>query len=176
MVKNIIIGFGKAGKTLAMELGKRGESTILIEKNPKMYGGTCINVACIPSKKLAELAKNKPADTDSSSYYKSAIQEKKNLIEKLNTGVRRQRFVINSAVVFLLSTIPYKTEWRYKEASHKVIALDAGHIGENLYLACEALGLGTCAIGAYDQDLIDELIEVDGEEEFTIYVFPVGRY
>ncbi len=108
------------------------------------------------------------------SIYK--ISSAENLIEKLNKGVRKQRFVINSAVVFLLSTIPYRTEWRYKEASHKVIALDAGHIGENLYLACEALGLGTCAIGAYDQDLIDELIEVDGEEEFTIYVFPVGRY
>lgn len=108
------------------------------------------------------------------SIYK--ISSAENLIEKLNKGVRKQRFVINSAVVFLLSTIPYRTEWRYKEASHKVISLDAGHIGENLYLACEALGLGTCAIGAYDQDLIDELIEVDGEEEFTIYVFPVGRY
>lgn len=108
------------------------------------------------------------------SIYK--ISSAENLIEKLNKGVRKQRFVINSAIVFLLSTIPYRTEWRYKEASHKVIALDAGHIGENLYLACEALGLGTCAIGAYDQDLIDELIEVDGEEEFTIYVFPVGRY
>lgn len=108
------------------------------------------------------------------SIYK--ISSAENLIEKINKGVRKQRFVINSAVVFLLSTIPYRTEWRYKEASHKVIALDAGHIGENLYLACEALGLGTCAIGAYDQDLIDELIEVDGEEEFTIYVFPVGRY
>lgn len=49
-VKNIIIGFGKAGKTLAQEFNARQEKTILVEKDPKMYGGTCINVACIPQR------------------------------------------------------------------------------------------------------------------------------
>ena len=52
-VKNIIIGFGKAGKTLAGYLGSIGEDTILIEKSKEMYGGTCINVGCIPSKKIS---------------------------------------------------------------------------------------------------------------------------
>ena len=51
-VTNIIIGFGKAGKTLANYLGNKGEKTILVEKSPNMYGGTCINVGCIPSKAL----------------------------------------------------------------------------------------------------------------------------
>ncbi|MDO5606823.1 MAG: FAD-dependent oxidoreductase [Capnocytophaga sp.] len=50
--KNIIIGFGKGGKTLAGYLAKQGESTAVIERLPKMYGGTCINVACIPTKSL----------------------------------------------------------------------------------------------------------------------------
>lgn len=85
-VKNAIIGFGKAGKTLAAELGKRGETTILIEKDPKMYGGTCINVACIPTKKLAELAKNKPSSVEDALYYKEAIAEKNRLIEALNNA------------------------------------------------------------------------------------------
>lgn len=83
-IKNIIIGFGKAGKTLAADLGHRGESTILIEKDPKMYGGSCINVACIPSKKLADLAKKKPDNVDNKEYYTQSIQEKKELIAKLN--------------------------------------------------------------------------------------------
>jgi probable pyridine nucleotide-disulfide oxidoreductase len=51
-----IIGFGKAGKTLAAKLGTLGYHVILIEKDPKMYGGTCINVACIPTKALVEQA------------------------------------------------------------------------------------------------------------------------
>ena len=82
-VKNIIIGFGKAGKTLAQDLGSRGESTILIEKDPNMYGGTCIAVACIPSKKLATLAYRRRDSDDSATYYKESIQEKKQLINQL---------------------------------------------------------------------------------------------
>lgn len=46
-VNNLIIGFGKAGKTLAGEFANQDESTILVEQSKKMYGGTCINVACI---------------------------------------------------------------------------------------------------------------------------------
>lgn len=44
----IVIGFGKAGKTLAAKLAKQGEKVALIEKDARMYGGTCINVGCIP--------------------------------------------------------------------------------------------------------------------------------
>ena len=49
---NIIIGFGKAGKTLAGTLAKHGEEVLIIEKDPNMYGGTCINVACLPTKNM----------------------------------------------------------------------------------------------------------------------------
>jgi nitroreductase len=45
---------------------------------------------------------------------------------------------------------------------YKVIALDAGHVCQNLYLACEAIGAGTCAIAAYNQTLVDVLLGVDG--------------
>ncbi|SLM31382.1 conserved hypothetical protein [Desulfamplus magnetovallimortis] len=85
-----------------------------------------------------------------------------------------QRFVASSAVTFFWTVIPYRTEWRYDLAAHKVIAIDAGHLCQNLYLACTSLGAGTCAIAAYDQDACDKLLGVDGEEEFTIYMAPVG--
>ena len=52
----MIIGFGKAGKTLANKLGENGESTVLVEKSKTMYGGTCINIACIPTKFLLSRA------------------------------------------------------------------------------------------------------------------------
>src|SRR5690625_2680852 len=84
-VKNVIIGFGKAGKTLAADLGNRGETTVLIEKDSKMYGGTCINVACIPSKKLADLAKKKPDNVDNAEYYTKSIQEKKEHTSELQS-------------------------------------------------------------------------------------------
>jgi len=86
-----------------------------------------------------------------------------------------QRFVALAAVVLFWTAIPARMEWRYDLAAHKVIAIDAGHVCQNLYLACESLGLGTCAIAAYQQEACDGLLGVDGDEEFTLYLAPVGR-
>lgn len=86
-----------------------------------------------------------------------------------------QPFVGAGAVTFIWTAIPYRMEWRYADASYKVIALDAGHVCQNLYLACEAIGAGTCAIAAYNQQSADRLLNVDGEEEFVIYMAPVGK-
>jgi SagB-type dehydrogenase family enzyme len=71
--------------------------------------------------------------------------------------------------------IPYRAEWRYHIAAHKAALLDAGHICQNLYLACEGIGIGTCAIAAYDQQKTDELIGVDGVAEYSVYMSPVGK-
>jgi SagB-type dehydrogenase family enzyme len=86
-----------------------------------------------------------------------------------------QGFVATAAAVFFWTVVPDRMEWRYDLAAHKVLALDAGHVCQNLYLACEAIGAGTCAIAAYHQEACDRLLGVDGEEEFTIYLAPVGR-
>ena len=102
-------------------------------------------------------------------------QEPDQLQERLVSAVRGQRFAGDAAVTFIWSAIPARTEWRYAEASYKVIALDAGHVCQNLYLACEAIKAGTCAIAAYDQELTDALIGVDESEEFSVYIAPVGR-
>jgi nitroreductase len=61
------------------------------------------------------------------------------------------------------------------QAAAKVIALDAGHVCQNLYLACEAIGAGTCAVAAYDQQAMDHILKVDGKDEFTIYLASVGK-
>lgn len=84
-VDNLIIGFGKAGKTLANYLGSKGEKTVLVEKSPVMYGGTCINVGCIPSKFLATCADRREfSELDDAEYYKKSMLNKKALISKLN--------------------------------------------------------------------------------------------
>jgi len=94
---------------------------------------------------------------------------------KLTEAALGQAFVGRAAVVFVWTAIPYRMEWRYGLAAHKVIALDAGHVCQNLYLACEAIGAGTCAVAAYHQQLMDRLVRVDGQEEFVIYLAPVGK-
>ncbi len=97
------------------------------------------------------------------------------LSERMIIASLNQSYPGRSAVTFIWTAIPYRMEWRYGLAAHKVIALDAGHVCQNLYLACEAIGAGTCAIAAYDQEELDELLGLDGEEEFAIYLAPVGK-
>jgi SagB-type dehydrogenase family enzyme len=104
------------------------------------------------------------------------VKEVEGLEEKANAATLGQVFVGNSAVTFVWSCVPYRGEWRYNITSHKAMLLDAGHVCQNLYIACEAVGSGTCAIAAYDQRLCDELIDVDGTEEFTVYLAPVAKY
>lgn len=105
-------------------------------------------------------------------FFMEASPNLPGLLTEANLG---QKFVGNSAVVFAWSCIPYRAEWRYLDHAHKNMLLDAGHICQNLYLAVEALGLGTCAIGAYDQAAMDALLELDGEDEYTVYLAPVGK-
>ncbi len=95
--------------------------------------------------------------------------------EDVAAACHGQAFAGECAVCFAWSAVPYRTEWRYGPVSHKVIALDAGHLCQNLYLACSASGMGTCAIGAYDQDAMDDLLGLDGDDEMVVYVAPVGR-
>lgn len=103
------------------------------------------------------------------------VKKEEDISNIVSEGANRQKFVRNAAVTFIWTCIPYRTEWRYAQRSYKIMLLDAGHICHGLYLSCEAIGLGTCAIASYNQDFMDKLIEVDGEEEFTVYMSPVGR-
>ncbi|HAP15570.1 MAG TPA: pyridine nucleotide-disulfide oxidoreductase, partial [Lactococcus sp.] len=75
VVKNLIIGFGKAGKTLAKSLARKGEAVAIVEQSPRMYGGTCINIGCIPSKSLI-------VNGQKGENFADAALQKVNLVEK----------------------------------------------------------------------------------------------
>ncbi len=98
-----------------------------------------------------------------------------NLKGRLLRAVFGQSYPAEAAVTFIWTAVPYRMEWRYGAAAYKVIAIDAGHVCQNLYLACEAIGAGTCAMAAYDQEAMDELLRIDGENEFAIYLASVGK-
>lgn len=78
-VQNIVIGFGKGGKTLAKFLAQRGEEVLVVERSTKMYGGTCINIACLPSKRLVTEAAR---GTDFAAAIQGKIQMVKQLRDK----------------------------------------------------------------------------------------------
>jgi len=102
-------------------------------------------------------------------------RHEENLAEHLVEAALGQPFFGKAPVTFIWTTLPYRMEWRYDIAAHKVIAIDAGHMCQNLYLACETVSAGTCAVAAYNQTLMDELVNVDGDDEFVIYMAPVGK-
>jgi SagB-type dehydrogenase family enzyme len=103
------------------------------------------------------------------------VCEVENMEKRLARACLGQIFVARGAVTFIWTTIPYRMEWRYSLAAHRVILLDAGHVCQNLYLACEAIQAGTCAVAAYDQEQLDELLNIDGLDEFSVYLAPVGK-
>lgn len=108
-------------------------------------------------------------------------EENPDYARELTEALNGQEFAGTAPVTFVWSVLPYRTEWRYGWQSHKYMLLDAGHVCENLYLACEAVGCGTCAIGSYNQELLDELLGFapgpSGEKdyEFAVYAAPVGK-
>lgn len=104
----------------------------------------------------------------------SAQEDPQALLDFAEESLCGQRWAAKANVVFYWSFVPYRSEWRYGIFAHKLIMADVGHVGENLYLACAALGLGTCGIGAYDQALCDKTFQLDGEEEYMVYTQTVG--
>ncbi|WP_130861415.1 FAD-dependent oxidoreductase [Bacilliculturomica massiliensis] len=89
----VIIGFGKGGKTLAGKLAAAGKTVAVIERSDRMYGGTCINVGCIPSKSLVKNAKQAAHNPEWSfeekaAFYAAAIEEKRGL----TTALRKKNF------------------------------------------------------------------------------------
>jgi len=95
--------------------------------------------------------------------------------KEVTNGCLGQRIAYNSAVNFIWTAVIERSKWKYLQRCYRYIYLDAGHIGQNLYLVGEALDLGVCTIGAIFDDELNELIEVDGENETCIYVGVVGN-
>jgi SagB-type dehydrogenase family enzyme len=85
-----------------------------------------------------------------------------------------QEFLGTASVCFVLSAIFQRTRWRYRERTYRYVLLEAGHVGQNLYLAATGMGLGACAVGAFLDELLNELLALDGQEEAVLYLISVG--
>lgn len=82
----LVIGWGKAGKTIAKKWAATGRSVAMVEKSPQMYGGTCINVACVPTKDLIVSAERRRPQDDPQEYFTQAVAGRDSLIGKLNAA------------------------------------------------------------------------------------------
>lgn len=108
----VIIGFGKGGKTMAGALGAAGKKVALIEKSDRMYGGTCINVGCIPTKSLvyrAGLAAAKGGSFEEmAAAYKAAMEQKEDLTARLR-GKNYQKLDSNPNITVIDGTASFQS-------------------------------------------------------------------
>lgn len=93
----------------------------------------------------------------------------------LTEACLKQPHVKNSAVTFFWAAVPLRMTWRYCQRGYRYMYLDAGHVCQNLYLLAESIRCGVCAIAAYDDDLVNHALGLDGEEQFAIYIATLGR-
>lgn len=95
--------------------------------------------------------------------------------ENLTTACLEQKQIFNSAVTFFWVAVVDRMMWRYPERGYRYLFLDAGHICQNLYLAAEAVDCGVCAIAAFDDDLLNPALGLDGETLFVAYAGSLGK-
>lgn len=86
-----------------------------------------------------------------------------------------QEHVYKAQATLLISLVYSRTFSKYSHRAYRYVNLDLGHIGQNVYLVATALGMGTCATGAFDDDSINELLDLDGRDEFIAMMYPVGK-
>jgi len=95
--------------------------------------------------------------------------------ERIMKACLDQRFILNAAMALILTAVRYRMMWRYTERGYRYMHLDAGHVIQNLYLCAEAIDSGVCAIAAFNDDVINEALGVDGVEQFTVYLGVLGK-
>ncbi|MBE7557634.1 SagB/ThcOx family dehydrogenase [bacterium] len=86
-----------------------------------------------------------------------------------------QPFAGEGACCFIWSAVAERMTSRYGDRGYRYLCMDAGHVCQNLYLACESIGAGCCAIAAYDDGACNQLLGLDGENEFVIYLAATGK-
>jgi SagB-type dehydrogenase family enzyme len=95
--------------------------------------------------------------------------------EQITTACKEQSHIRTSAVTFFWVADMERMAWRYSERACRYVLLDAGHVCQNLYLAAESINCGVCGIAAYDDDLLNAALGVDGKKEIAVYAATIGK-
>lgn len=95
--------------------------------------------------------------------------------QKVVDACNGQVFVGTSAATFIWTAVAKRMTWRYGERGYRYLHLDAGHVCQNLYLLAESINAGVCAVAAFDDDKLNKVLSLDGDEHFVVYVGTLGR-
>ena len=127
------------------------------------------------------LMANNVTGLDHGIYHFSVAESKLSLIregdysEEAARSCLSQPMLSKSGAVVFMTAVIERCRWKYHQRAYRYIYLDAGHIAQNLGLAAESMGLGSCPIGAFYDDEINAILGVDGVDETLLYGVTVGR-
>ena len=123
---------------------------------------------------------NRVENLEAGIYHYNVRQHSLELLRKGDFGAEaakaglNQDMIENGALALIWTAVIARSKWKYRERAYRYIYMDAGHIGQNAYLAAEALGLGCCTVGAFFDGEVDSLVGIDGEDEISVYLCAVG--
>ncbi len=103
------------------------------------------------------------------------VADRPDLPDELQQACLDQGMVTASAVTFIWTAVTYRMVWRYGQRGYRYLHLDAGHACQNLYLAAGSIGCGVCALAAFNDERLNDVLGIDGEEQFAIYVATLGK-
>ena len=127
------------------------------------------------------IAANNIEDVESGIYHYNI---KNHLLEEIKTGnfgdalahaALDQQICATASAVFIWTAIFERSKWKYNQRAYRYIYLDAGHIAENLALAAASINCGSCQVGAFFDDEINSIVDIDGVEESTICLSVIGH-
>ena len=127
------------------------------------------------------IAANNVEDVSTGIYHYNI---KKHLLEEIKLGsfganlahaALDQEMCAEAAVVFVWTAVFERSKWKYRQRAYRYIYLDAGHVAENLALAATSIACGSCQVGAFFDEEINSIVEVDGTQESAICLSVVGH-
>lgn len=102
------------------------------------------------------------------------LQRKGDVGPEIARAALGQKMCSQGSVTFVWTAVLPRTIGRYGDRGRRYVMMDAGHIGQNMYLAATALGYGCCTMGAFDDDAMNDVLGVDVVVEITVYAASVG--
>lgn len=86
----------------------------------------------------------------------------------------RQKWTSRASLFILISAVFKRSTVKYGDRGYRHTLIEAGHVGQNIYLLSEALQLSCCAIGGFSDNELNKLLDIDGIDETVIYAFAIG--
>jgi SagB-type dehydrogenase family enzyme len=95
--------------------------------------------------------------------------------DDISNASLKQGAITNSSAIIIITAIYERTSVKYGKRAERYVFMEAGHAGQNIYLQCVSLGLGTVMIGAFNDDALKKVLNLP-DSEHPLALYPVGNF